>query len=494
MRWLPKQAFIYYVPHLQSFPNFSASISSYNTHTIQDHYYHHLLSKLNDFPSSRRATQQIHSQLTTNGSLNQSPTAQIIFLFNTLLRSYAIGEFPQEAIFLYRQATPALSFRFDSFTYSFLIKSCANMSQQLLGFQFHGIVVRSGFDCHVYVQTALLNMCVDFGLLANAYKVFDEMSERNLVGWNILVTGLVKWGHLEEALTLFRKMPKRNVVSWTSMIDAFTSMNNYQGALTVFREMIVLEGIMPTEVSLLAILKAIANLGDLNNCQVLHAYAEKCGFNPRYIHVTNCHIDTYAKCGCIESASRLFQGIPTNRRNVVTWTSIVAGFAMHGMAKEAKKGFEEMQKLGIRPNRITFLSVLNAYSHGGLAQEGVELFERMVDEGFVRPDLKHYGAVVDMLSRAGRLKEAEEIASRIPNHSDGVVIWRTILGACNVHGQAEVAERVTRKIQEMERGYGGDYVLMSNILTNQGKFSEAEKLRKLIDEKEIYKISGRSFA
>ncbi|KAK9664462.1 hypothetical protein RND81_14G043500 [Saponaria officinalis] len=449
---------------------------------------------LNKFPSFRHVTQQIHSQLTINGSLNQSPNTRIIFVFNTILRRYALGEFPKEAIFLYKQVTPSYSSGFDSFTYSFLVKSCAKMWEQFLGFQFHGIVVQLGFECNVYVQTALLNMYVDFGFFGDAYKVFDEMPERNLVTWNVLITGLVKWGHIREAESLFRKMPEKNVVSWTSMIDGFTSVKNYLGAFNVFREMIVQGGIMPTEVSLLAISKAITGFGDLNKCRSIHAYSEKCGYNASYVQVANCLIDTYAKCGCITSASRLFEEILTGRRNLVTWTSMVAGFAMHGMAKEAKQGFEKMQKSGIKPNGVTFLSVLNAYSHSGLVQDGVELFERMIGDGFVTPDLKHYGAVVDMLGRAGRLNEADEIANRIENQIDSVVIWRTILGACSVHGHAAIAERATWKIQAMERGYGGDYVLMSNILTNRGKFSEAEEFRTLISKRNITKISGRSAA
>ncbi|KAL9237898.1 hypothetical protein vseg_012393 [Gypsophila vaccaria] len=492
-----------YNAQIQSSPNFFASISSYN-HRIEEHNHHHhhhhhhnhrqIISTLTKVPPFRHATQQIHSQFTTNGSLNRCPNVGLMFVFNTLLRRYALGEFPKEAVCLYRQAASVYASGFDSFTYSFLVKSSAKMRDRFLGLQFHGFVIRLGFGCHVYVQTALLNMYVDFGVLGDAYTVFDEMPERNSVTWNVLISGLVKWGLVQEAVCFFREMPEKNVVSWTAMIDGFTSVKDYRGAFDVFREMISRGGIMPTEVSLLAISKAITGFGDLNCCQSIHAYSEKCGYNVSYIQVANCLIDTYAKCGCIASALRLFDGIPTDRRNLITWTSVVAGFAMHGMGKEAELGFEEMQKSGIIPNGVTFLSVLNAYSHSGLVEEGVKLFERMVGEGLVTPDLKHYGSVVDMLGRAGRLKEAEEIVSLLPNDLDSVVIWRTILGACNVHGHAEVAERATRKIQAMERGYGGDYVLMSNILTDRGKFSEAEEFRTLISRRNIIKISGRSSA
>ena len=78
-----------------------------------------------------------------------------------------------------------------------------------MGFQFHGLVVKLGFESHVYVQTSLLNIYIDFGLLSDAYKVFDGMPERNLVTWNVMITGLVKWGHLEAALALLGKCLER---------------------------------------------------------------------------------------------------------------------------------------------------------------------------------------------------------------------------------------------------------------------------------------------
>ncbi|XP_021744537.1 pentatricopeptide repeat-containing protein At1g09220, mitochondrial-like [Chenopodium quinoa] len=495
MQWLQRNRFVCYT-QISILPNSFAYFSSSHNHSIKDHknYHDHYLSPLKNFPSSRFVTQQIHSQLTTNGSFSQFPNTQIIILFNTILRRYALGEFPQEALFLYKQAqqSSTLYQYFDSFTYSFLIKACGNLKQQITGFQLHSLVVQLGFELDVYVQTALLNMYIDFGLLSNADKMFDEMPERNLVTWNVMITGLVKWGHLEAALALFRQMPSKNVVSWTGMIDGFTRMKNYLGAFSLFREMIMVGGIMPTEVTLLAVSTAIAELGDLKNCRLFHSFSEKSGFRENYNQVTNCLIDAYAKCGCIESALRVFEEMFACRRNVVSWTSIISGFAMHGMAIEAEQFLERMEGSGIRPNRITFLSVLNAYSHSGLVEEGIRFFRKMVDHGCVAADIKHYGCVIDMLGRAGKLKEAEEIAWQIPNDIDDVVIWRTLLGACNFHGDVEIAERVSKKMQDMEREHGGDYVLMSNILTGQGKFNEAQNVRTLMDKRQVLKIAGHS--
>ncbi|TXG66260.1 hypothetical protein EZV62_007535 [Acer yangbiense] len=284
-------------------------------------------------------------------------------------------------------------------------------------------------------------------------------------------------------------MPCRNVVSWTGIIDGYTRMNRFGEALALFRRMVVCDFMQPCEVTILAILPAVWQTGDVKNCQLIHGYGEKKGFNATDIRVSNCLIDTYAKCGCIRSASRFFEKISVERRNLVSWTSIITGFAMHGMGKEAIENFERMERVGLKPNRVTYLSVLNACSHGGLVEEGFKFFYKMVKEGQVLPDIKHYGCLVDMLGRAGRLEEAEKIALEVPSEITNDVIWRTLLGACSFHGNVEMGERATRKILEMERGYGGDYVLMSNILTGVGRFGDAERLRKEMDERNALKCS-----
>lgn len=342
------------------------------------------------------------------------------------------------------------------------------------------------------MQTALINMYASCGLLREARSVFDEMPEKNTVTWNVMITGLTKWGELEFACSLFEQMPNRTVVSWTGIIDTYTRMNKPNEALALFRTMAVDNGIQPTEITLLAILPAISNLGALEICNSIHAYGEKRGFNAFDIRIANSLVDSYAKCGCISSASKFFEEISSRRKNLVSWTSIISGFAMHGMGKEAIEHFKIMEKSGLRPNRVTFLSVLNGCSHGGLIEEGLKLFDKMVDECEVVPDIKHYGCVVDMLGRTGRIEEAEKVALKIPSNIVNVVVWRTLLGACSFHGNVEVGQRVTRKILEMEKGYGGDYVLISNIFSSIGRFEDAERLRRLLDKRNAFKVPGHS--
>ncbi|KAL8533004.1 hypothetical protein ACS0TY_009312 [Phlomoides rotata] len=447
----------------------------------------HLLSLLQKHRHCRRAIQQIHSHFLVMNIEHLGPNA----LWNSLIKHYSVSAFPQDAVFLFKflknQSYPV---SFDSFSYSYLMKASANMRRADIGAQLHCLSTKVGFHYHVHVQTAAVNMYVDCGCLADAKNVFDEMPERNLVTWNVLMTGFIKWGEIEFARSVFDEMPEKNVVSWSGLIDGYTRTNRFHEALSLFQKMVVHEGIKPTEVTLLAVFPSIWNIGCLEFCQMIHAYGEKSGLNVLDVRVMNCLIDAYARCGSIENAWRTFEDIADERKNLVSWTSIISGFAMHGMATEALDLYSRMENRGVRPNSITFLSLLHACSHGGLVNKGLEFYRKMVDYYGITPAIKHHGTLIDMLGRAGRLEEAEKIAQGIPSDIGNVVVWRTLLGACSSHGNVEIGKRVTRKIMELEREYGGDYVLLSNIFSAAGRFADSERVRMMMDEQNASKLPG----
>ncbi|KAK4351729.1 hypothetical protein RND71_031042 [Anisodus tanguticus] len=459
----------------------------------------HLLNLIKKHQNHRKAIKQIHTQLifTTaqNTFNNPSSIPVILTLWNSLIRHYSLGISPQESIYLFKQLKcqyhPIIFF--DSFTYSFLIKGSANLGNFCVGQQVQCLSLKDGFESHVYVQTALVNMYAECGFVGDAKKVFDEMPVRNSVTWNALISGFVKWGDVKVARAVFDAMPEKNVISWTGLIDGYTRMGRFNEGLSLFREMVMVEGIKPSEVTLLAIFPAIWNVRCLECCRMIHGYGEKSGIDAFDIRVMNSLIDSYAKCGSIDDAVRVFEDISDERRNLVSWTSIISGYAMHGMAKEASDSYKMMVDAGVEPNRVTFLSMLNACSHGGLVDEGLEFLRKMVDEFGIQPDIKHYGCLIDMLGREGRLEEAEKIALEIPNTMSNVVIWRTLLGACSFHDNADMGERVMQKIMEMEKKYGGDYVLLSNILAGMGRYVDSEVVRLVMDEQSAPKAPGLSF-
>ncbi|CAI9103742.1 OLC1v1002281C1 [Oldenlandia corymbosa var. corymbosa] len=449
-----------------------------------------IVKDIHKHQNNRKVIQQIHSRLVINST---EKSFQFVRLWNFILRHYGLGDFPQEAVFLFKSLhhNRCQDSIFDSFTYCFLIKAGANLADASLAKQIHCCCSKVGFENHVYVQTGLVDMYMGCRCTVEALNVFDEMPERNSVTWNALLTGFIRWGDLTSARSVFDGMPEKNVVSWTGMIDGYTRICQFNEALSLLREM-AHHGVKFSEVTLLAVFPAIWNLKSIQLCQMVHAYGEKSGYNAFDIRVMNCLIDTYAKCGSMECAVKVFDEILDERKNVVTWTSIISGFAMHGLAKEATERYRRMINTGLKPNRITFLSLINSCSHGGLVDEGIEIFKRMVNECGIVPDIKHYGSLIDMLGRVGRLEEAEMIAAEIPSDQSNAFVWRTLLSACSFYGEVEIGVRVTKKIMEVERKYGGDYVVLSNIFASTGRFMDSEKVRKDMDDANAAKVTGLS--
>ncbi|PNT73101.1 hypothetical protein BRADI_2g53235v3 [Brachypodium distachyon] len=438
-----------------------------------------LVSLLLKHQAKRRQLLQIHSQLVAHQVFDRRPTP-----WHALLKAYSHGPFPQEALNLFRDAHRNMAD--DTYAFMFSLRACAGLAWPWTGAQLHGLVIRKGFEFHAYVHTSLINTYVVCGCLVDARMAFDEMPVKNVVSWNVMITGFAGRGEIEYARLLFERMPSRNVVSWTGLIDGYTRSCHSVEAVALLRRMMA-EGISPTEITVLAVVPAISDIGRILMGETLHGYCEKNGL-VLDIRVGNSLIDLYAKIGSIQSSLKVFHGM-LNRRNLVSWTSIISGFAMHGLSTEAVELFAEMRRSGIRPNRVTFLSVLNACSHGGLVEQGVEFFKSMVYEYNINPEIKHFGCIIDMLGRAGRLCEAEQVIGGLPMEVNSIV-WRTLLACCSKYGEVEMGKRAMKKILHTERESGGDFVVVSNMLTELGRFSDAERSRKLLDERNAVKVPG----
>lgn len=190
---------------------------------------------------------------------------------------------------------------------------------------------------------------------------------RDVTSWNAMLAGFAKAGELGLARRVFSEMPLRDEVSWSTMIVGFSHNGCFDEAFGFFRELLR-EEIRTNEVSLTGVLSACAQAGAFEFGKILHGFVEKAGF--LYVgSVNNALIDTYSKCGNVAMARLVFQNMPV-ARSIVSWTSIIAGLAMHGCGEEAIQLFHEMEESEVRPDGITFISLLYACSHSGLVEEG----------------------------------------------------------------------------------------------------------------------------
>ncbi|KAF9588216.1 hypothetical protein IFM89_008286 [Coptis chinensis] len=196
----------------------------------------------------------------------------------------------------------------------------------------------------------------------------------------------------------------------------------------------------------------------------------------------------YGKMGCLGSASKVFNSMRV--KQVCAWNAMICSFASNAREKEALVMFERMKKEGIQPNEVTFVAVLTSCARGELVELGLQLFHSMRDFGVV-PRMEHYGCVVDLLGRAGRLEEASEFIREMPFEPDETVLG-ALLGACKVHGAVQLASDVGKKLLELQPQHCGRYVVLSNIYAEAGRWGHAAHLRKAMVQSGIRKIPAYS--
>ncbi|ONK77427.1 uncharacterized protein A4U43_C02F6420 [Asparagus officinalis] len=321
-----------------------------------------------------------------------------------------------------------------------------------------------------------------------ARKVFDGMGERDVVTWTSLVGGYARAGRVEEARRVFDEMPVRNEISWTAMVSGYEQNGEEERALELFREMVG-EGVGPTPFTLVSVLSSCARLGLIGRGKQVHAYtARRTHFNSN-IFTCNTLIDMYSKCGDVESASAVFHSM--NERDVISWNSMVTGYAHNGLGTQSLAIFERMIEGGVSPTHVTFLSVLSACSHAGLVSEGRQFLNVMKERYNVCPSSEHYAAFVDALGRKKKMEEAVELIDSL--HSSNVGIWGALLGACQVHGDLKLGQRAAETLFALEPDNGARYVTLSNIYSAAGRWEEAKRIRVVMKKKGLRKDAGHSW-
>lgn len=355
-----------------------------------------------------------------------------------------------------------------------------------MGTQAHNQIIKHGFESDVYVQNSLVHMYSALGDIDAAKLIFRRISYLDVVSWTSMITGYCKCGDVESARKLFDTMPERNLVTWSIMISGYARNNQYNKALDLF-QILKLKGTKANETIMVTVISSCAHLGALDQGKRAHEYILRSKLTLNLILGTAL-VDMYAKCGSITEAIRVFNSLP--EKDPLSWTTLIAGLAMHGSADKALEYFCKMVNMGQTPRDITFTAVLSACSHGGMVEKGFEIFESMRDYR-VEPRLEHYGCLVDLLGRAGKLEEAERFVLEMPLKPNPV-IWGALLGACKIHKNLDIGERVGKMLIQLKPDHSGYYVLLSNIYARANKWENVIKMREVMKEKRIGKLPGYS--
>ncbi|KAG9441459.1 hypothetical protein H6P81_017313 [Aristolochia fimbriata] len=325
-----------------------------------------------------------------------------------------------------------------------------------LGKLLHGYALKNRFEVSPSLATALLDMYGKCGEVRIARAIFDGMGKRDVAAWTAMISGYAHSNCLLEAFKLFIHLLSSNIE--------------------------------PNSLTMVNLLVLCGEAGALHLGKWVHGIMEKLGIELDVVLATAL-VDMYAKCGEIDEAYQIFVG--TRHRDTSMLNALMGSLAMHGRGKQALELFHEMRKQKIRPNEITFVGVLHACSHAGLVEEGRLIFHQMVKHYRVDPTVQHYGCMVDLLGRAGRLNEAHEMIKSMPIKPN-VVVWGALLASCRLHKNLKLAKLAARELLELQPRHCGYNVLLSNIYAAESRWHEVREIRNVMKETGMRKSPGFS--
>ncbi|KAH6818667.1 Tetratricopeptide repeat superfamily protein [Perilla frutescens var. frutescens] len=343
-------------------------------------------------------------------------------------------------------------------TISSLLVACAKSARLQHGRFIHGYIIRNNVFSDIYVESSL----VDF---------------------------YFKCGRVALAENVFRVMPKSNIVSWNVMISGYVSAGFYFEALGVYDDMTA-ASVRPDAITLTSAVTACSQLAALERGKEFHNCITESRLNSNQV-LMGALLDMYAKCGAVSEAATVFNQL--SKRDLVSWTSMIAAYGSHGQASKALKLFDEMLLACIRPDRVAFLAVISACSHAGMVDEGRRFFSLMAHDYGIRPTTAEYSCLIDLLGRAGRLHEAYEILQQDSYTKEDVELLSTLFAACHLHGELELGEKVANLLIEKDPDDPSTYVVLEKMYAANKKWDEARKIRFKMKELGLKKQPGCSW-
>ncbi|KAL3631207.1 hypothetical protein CASFOL_024191 [Castilleja foliolosa] len=376
--------------------------------------------------------------------------------WTAMIVGYTQGGFVEEALLLFTDEKWQNVYP-SSVTLASVLSACARSGNYYMGSLVHSLGIKLGQD-DANVMNALVDMYAKCRKIETAVFLFDSMSEKDVVGWNSIISGHYQNGYPYEALRSFKRM-----------------------RLDYFR---------PDPTTVVAVLSACACLGDIRLGCSVHAYSIRQGFSVLgNVYIGTAVLSLYTKCGDAISARKVFNEM--SERNTATWSAIIGGYSKQGDSNECLRLFDSMIKENIGPTDIIFTTILSACSHTGMITEGWRYFDKMCREYDFVPSMRHYVCMVDLLARSGSLEEASEFIEKMSIQPDCAVLG-SFLHGCSVYSRFDLGDKIVRKMLELHPDDAEYYVLMANYNASIGRWGQAGELRDLMKKQGLKKQTGFS--
>ncbi|KAH7427527.1 hypothetical protein KP509_10G048100 [Ceratopteris richardii] len=366
------------------------------------------------------------------------PSSNVV-TWNTLISCYVEHGFGNEALNLFKQMQ-GRHIPPNEVTYACIFKACGLVRALYEGQVFHAEVDNNGIlQNNLVVGNALLDMYIKCRDLMQAQEAFNKFLHHDTISWNILIAGYLQDENAEEAFSLCELMLSQSIP-----MDATT---------------------------ITGCLKACGIVGSTEKCKIWHCRVH--GLLNTNQLIGNALVDMYFKCGMLSNAQKAFELLPT--RNIVTWTTLITGYAQLGEDAAVMCIFERMREEGVRPNSVTFLSILSACCNSGLVDQGKLYFRAMNEDYNIIPTFEHDVCMVDLFGRVGQLERAIIYICESSPHPH-IMMWLTLLGACRKWGNVIIGKQAFEQTLLLDSKETSAYLCMYNIYMDAGMFADAKEV------------------
>nr|GMD58770.1 pentatricopeptide repeat-containing protein At4g21300-like [Ipomoea batatas] len=379
-----------------------------------------------------------------------------VVLFNVMIAGYLQNRLPNQAVKLFYEML-WMGFQPNISTIISVLSAVSDLKDAIQGNGIHGFLLKRGLQSNTELANQLVEMYARCRLIKSARQVFDRIEYKDVVSWTSAIIGHVNNGEAEEAVLLFHLMQR--------------------------------EKINPDSITLVGLLQSIAQLGCLSFVRETHGRVHQLLSVQKDTHLVNSLIIAYSRCGDLSAARLLFECMP--ERDLASWNTMISAYGAHGDCVQAINLFNQMRKDEIEPDNYTFTSLLSACSHSGSLAEGLSIFRLMIEEHTVVPTDEHFGCMVDLLSRGGRLEEAYHLLNHAPLRENASALG-AFLASCMVHRNAKMGETAGRQLLDLEPGNPSAYGLVSNLYAGQEKWEDVAQMETMAKEKGLKRVSGRS--
>uniref|UniRef100_A0A0A0LWP8 Uncharacterized protein n=2 Tax=Cucumis sativus TaxID=3659 RepID=A0A0A0LWP8_CUCSA len=405
-----------------------------------------------------------------------------LFVYNVMVKMYAKRGILRKVLLLFQQLREDGLWP-DGFTYPFVLKAIGCLRDVRQGEKVRGFIVKTGMDLDNYVYNSLIDMYYELSNVENAKKLFDEMTTRDSVSWNVMISGYVRCRRFEDAINTFREMQQEGNEK-------------------------------PDEATVVSTLSACTALKNLELGDEIHNYVRKeLGFTTR---IDNALLDMYAKCGCLNIARNIFDEM--SMKNVICWTSMISGYINCGDLREARDLFDkspvrdvvlwtamingyvqfhhfddavalfrEMQIQRVKPDKFTVVTLLTGCAQLGALEQG-KWIHGYLDENRITMDVVVGTALIEMYSKCGCVDKSLEIFYELEDKD--TASWTSIICGLAMNGKTSEALRL---FSEMERvGAKPDDITFIGVLSACSHGGLVEEGRRFFNSmKKVHRIEPK---